>query len=989
MVALLRLILLFALLVQSPLLFAQEKCGTVSYQESLKKRNLVLSDEAFEQWLSEKISKNKLNATARTAGPPYVIPVVVHVIHNGEPVGVGTNISNTQIQSQIKVLNEDFQRLNDDATQTPPVFASVAAGMQIEFVLAKQDPEGLATNGIVRVQGTKNGWTSEDNYELKAQSYWPAEDYLNVWVCDLVDELVGYAQLPQSDIVGGLEDSQINRLTDGVVVWYRAFGSVADGAFSLDPSFNRGRTATHEVGHFFGLRHIWGDDSGLCSGTDFVNDTPNQSGSTNGCPSHPNSDPCGGIKMFQNYMDYTNDACMNLFTAGQVNRMIAILDNSPRRESLTTSRGAQVPVSVANDLGIRRVVRPGVSQCETSFKPALELRNYGTNTITSAQVIMRLNGAAVETKTFTLSLQPFQVTTLEFSTVNLTPGDGVIEFEILTTNGGADGYAANNIRAVSFDVPETVTTPFAESFNTFPPGWQVENPDGLTTWAVVNAPRETPNNTAIALVNYNYTAGEYDALISPVFSLANANTALLRFDVAYARRSGRSDELKVLVLTDCEDLRDGNEVYTKSGAILATAGTFAGSFVPSSTSQWREELIDLSAYLGQAYVRLAFVGVSGGGNNIYLDDISMATSDFENLALKQIVSPSFVTCDNNPPLLLRIQNAGSPIEAFSVQVKNGATTIKSTNLVNLSFTSGAEQTFDLGPISLQQGPNNLTVELSSPNGTVDVIPQDNILSVTIIVDATEDRAPLRERFESPSGWILGTPTGGMSWEKITTNFGTSVYFNAFDNTLPGQEAWLVSPVLDFSAATDPSLSFNLSHRTVLNRKEELTLMVSTDCGNTYEPFTVSYNSSARASEWTPQSTSDWQLISVPLPSLAGEEDVRLALVVTNRNGNNMYIDNIEIFTTIEPLFEPVDPYTIYGYAKDEETLAITFNLERRQDVRYSIVDLSGRFHADGILFDALNQTYPLELESELAPGIYVVRVTVDGRFISKKILIKK
>ncbi|HCW08707.1 MAG TPA: hypothetical protein DGG95_15215, partial [Cytophagales bacterium] len=255
----------------------------------------------------------------------------------GEPLGTGTNIPDDQILSQINVLNEDFNRLNADTINTPAEFKSRAGQMNIQFSLAQQDPNGNTSNGITRTLGTKTSWTINDNDELKSLSYWPAENYLNIWVCNLTDYL-GFTQLPISTLPG-LENTSRNRLTDGTIIWYKAFGK---GNFNLEPGYNLGRTTTHEAGHFFGLRHIWGDVNG-CDGTDYIDDTPPQNGSTAGCPVHPQKEcPSDNpvAKMFQNYLDYTDDACMNLFTRDQATRMEVVLENSPRRFSLLLKTNA-------------------------------------------------------------------------------------------------------------------------------------------------------------------------------------------------------------------------------------------------------------------------------------------------------------------------------------------------------------------------------------------------------------------------------------------------------------------------------------------------------------------------------------------------------------------------------------------------------------------------------------------------------------------------
>ncbi|MEQ9591569.1 MAG: hypothetical protein RLN86_03170, partial [Cyclobacteriaceae bacterium] len=228
-------------------LLAQERCATVEYEKKRSQQFQQLENSTqFENWMQEKLSEPRLQSfgTQGTQAATYTIPVVFHIIHNGEAIGTGTNISDAQVLSQVSVLNKDFQRLNADASQTPSEFLSVAGSLDIEFILAKQDPEGLATTGINRVQGTQTQWALADNAEFKALSYWPSEDYMNIWIINFVDpsNFIGYAQLPQSSILPGLENSSSNALTDGVVIHYKDIGSIDDGPFDLDPQFNKGRT---------------------------------------------------------------------------------------------------------------------------------------------------------------------------------------------------------------------------------------------------------------------------------------------------------------------------------------------------------------------------------------------------------------------------------------------------------------------------------------------------------------------------------------------------------------------------------------------------------------------------------------------------------------------------------------------------------------------------------------------------------------------------
>lgn len=248
------------------------------------------------------------------------IPVVVHVVYNTP----AQNISDAQIQSQIAVLNEDFRKLNTDVSNTPDEFAPLTADIGIEFFLATVDPEGNPTNGITRTATDKKKFGTNDNIKRSAKGGkdpWPTDKYLNLWsgnISFILGELLGYAQFPGGDPA-----------TDGVVINSKYFGR---GGSAIAP-FNGGRTATHEVGHWLNLRHIWGD--GGCGASDFVDDTPDAASEYYGCPAYPQAS-CGASNMFMNFMDYVDDNCMVMFSQGQKERMLALFAPGGARESFVT-----------------------------------------------------------------------------------------------------------------------------------------------------------------------------------------------------------------------------------------------------------------------------------------------------------------------------------------------------------------------------------------------------------------------------------------------------------------------------------------------------------------------------------------------------------------------------------------------------------------------------------------------------------------------------
>ena len=329
------LFLLFCLLLFGSTLKSQHQINRCATHERIVERlkehpEDIVNREAIERFTENWISHQSAN---KKSSGTITIPVVIHVVYKTS----AENISDAQIQSQLDVLNKDYRRLNTDTTLTPQPFKSLAADCEIEFCLATQDPNGHLTTGITRKLTTINFIGNTSKYYLSAsggEDIWNHNAYLNIWVCNIDGGgTLGFAWPPGNT---GAQD-------DGVVIDYRYFGTLGKS-----PPYHLGRTVTHEVGHFFNLEHIWGDESG-CIGTDNVADTPNQGAEDYDCPTFPvSTDPCTpsfpGI-MFMNYMDYSDDNCMNMFTKGQKQRMVAAV-NGPRI-SLQASKGCQTPSSIA------------------------------------------------------------------------------------------------------------------------------------------------------------------------------------------------------------------------------------------------------------------------------------------------------------------------------------------------------------------------------------------------------------------------------------------------------------------------------------------------------------------------------------------------------------------------------------------------------------------------------------------------------------------
>lgn len=356
----------FLLLLIGASLAAQRNCGSMEHlheqiQQSPEMRQRRADSE-------ERIQKLLAEPRAKTV---ITIPVVFHIIHNGDAVGVDENLSDALISAQLAQMNADFSLSNADVSSIPMAFLPLAANTSIQFCLAASTPDCQPTNGINRVNGGQATWTrSQIQNTLKPNTIWDRDEYLNIWTVVFnasENGLLGYAQFP-----GG------PAATDGVVVTYTSVGSLAlpnpDGG-----DYDSGRTMTHEIGHWLNLYHIWGDDendANTCAGSDLVSDTPNQAVASGGCPNFPQVSCANGPNgdMFMNYMDYSDDDCLNMFSVGQGDRMYVVLDGGDR-STLANSPGCLPPGicycdAASNDLAanekIGNIVFSDIAQASSS-----------------------------------------------------------------------------------------------------------------------------------------------------------------------------------------------------------------------------------------------------------------------------------------------------------------------------------------------------------------------------------------------------------------------------------------------------------------------------------------------------------------------------------------------------------------------------------------------------------------------------------------------
>jgi hypothetical protein len=976
-----------------------EKCAA-SHLESLQEEKLGFygSKEYFESWMQTKVKerRERPSSQSRITEDIKLIPVVVHVIHTGTEIGVEANISVAQIESQIQSLNEDFRRLNPDATDTPSEFLGVAADTRIEFVLAKQDPRGLPTDGINRVVGPQNSYHPNDASLIGQLALWSPDEYLNIWVVPLQNPFIGYASFPISNLPG-LSFPPNSIETDGVTVDYRYFGQ-GDAAVAG----SRGRTLTHEVGHFFGLRHIWGD--GNCNADDFVDDTPNQDGPNTICRPSPRV-TCNSRDMVENYMDYTTDVCMNIFTIGQAERMDVVLANSPRRASLVNNRATIEPVLEENDLGIERLVNPQDFICDLSVEPEIIIFNAGSNLISSAQLEIRNNNNQIQTLNVSLELNTGDTATIKFNSFTLNAGSNVFEANILEVNGTTDPNPINNTLTSNPTLQPEINLPYAFVTEEFDNSWTIDNPDGELTWEVFPLTIDGQVQETIRIQNYEYDAnGALDFFVSPQINLAEFPNAQLTFKMAHApyNAQGFEDFLIVAISTDCGNTFEIIEApYLKGRSFLQTSEPTLNEFIPTRESQFRTEVVNLAPFAEFGNVRLAFINRNGFGNNIYLKDIEILPEETlrYDVQLTELVSPTPISNGNHDNESILLINTGNlPVSGFIFRRSTNNSPRQSFIARGQSLDPG-DSTLVTLPNSTRDGNNRLNYTLDFPNFDQNEREPINI-NRFVLIDRENISTPWRQNFNntiSINPWLSINPERNQtSWQLTQLQTGSSAN-NVVRLELNGETIsntyWLGSPMFDLRNSSQAALFFDRAAGQV-GPETNLSVYASNDGGVNYtEVLKKSGQELATVSSGNPNpnSPSDYVRDYVNLSDFAGGNNsmVRVAIVVESGLEENspVFINNVELFLSANP--EPVDPGSgnaILYPNPANQLFNIVFNLQRFENVNIQIFSPTGALVHDVNYPNTLNQTYTFSAQN-FSKGLFIVKITSVSVVETKKLFI--
>lgn len=822
------------LLSQPQSVFAQSeeliRCYSVEHYAEQKAKDPTLpSISEFEEWLAPLVEAQKKEMAAKGSNI-ITIPCVVHVLHNGEPVGTAPNITDAQAISQIEVMNEDFGRTNPDADQTRAEFLDVAADLEIRFVMAQTDPDGKATNGVNHVNIGQDGATRDDlEGTIKPNTIWDATRYLNMWSLEFAspdDNLLGYAQFPDDSGVSGVpSSSDANReKTDGVVIRYNSFGTKnhPDAAtFLLDAPYDLGRTATHEVGHWVGLRHTWGDMLGCsslplsispvtpptgcsCTVDDFCEDTPNSDLANYGCSLNKSSvcEVAVTTDQIENYMDYTNDECMNMFTLDQKARALTVMANSPRRKELKDSPALFPPGAYIVFPETKNTVLEG-SDCNAtqSIEVTLAISNPASD---AATVTLVTGGTATQGDDYTLSTSSVdfaanstdpQTITIELSQDFASEGNETIEItidEVTTTGDALKGFAKtvytltitdDDLEPMRAGIAEGATIHSTDFESTS--GWTEQGQFGSVNWTEgTNASVLLSAGTGgSAFITLDGLTASYDQLttsgsryVSPVIDTRGITNMTISFDYAAA---GEQDTGGTYDFGSFQYSTDGSTFKTVGDPlVLQTSSTLFTATIPADAENSQ------TLYLA---LRWDNDNLLGDVSSIAVDNVLLTGSVKGPVDIATAVSTTATTAgiannetvyfyDENNQVIAAIEGSSEDLGCTNMMIQS---TGESTNITQTNLgtnVQAASKTVTLSP-EANGSSAAYTVHLYYTQAEIDKWIADlGASGVTVTID--DFKIFKTDNTDASAATIENTKVADTTYESYDVNGNTGYRFSA-------------------------------------------------------------------------------------------------------------------------------------------------------------------------------------------------------------------
>ena len=919
-------------------------------------KNNPQSRAILEKNKSAQLSANNTNENEKTASI-ITIPVVVHLLLSSADQAL---VTEADVIWQINKMNEDYAGTNADSTNGGS-FYSVRGHSQIRFCLARQDVHGNPSNGINRITSSITEFTTSNVSKLKHASScgteaWDPARYLNIWVAHS-SSILGIATFPG---VGPEEEQGIAISLDGF----------SNNPAYVKTTFNRGRTMVHEVAHYLGLYHIWGDEGG-CTNSDFrqlpgncliagsdivgasddllVGDTPNQGGPTTGCISGERTDVCTSTSpgiQYQNFMDYTDDACYSMFTNLQAKRMEYVLNNC--RPLLGNSIGCIPVPQFANDVAITSILNPGQGSCgvtgNTSFcsgtaiSPVVEVTNFGAATIKSLQFTIQVDGAATLPFKWMGLLKPYETIQILLPSISaVAAGTHVLKIEVEYPNGMIDEKKINNVLSQAFVVDGGLITKLNEGFegNIFPPtGWRIINEDNAVTWEkYAGAGYNSSSSARINIYNYK-VKNSVDLLVAPSIQISNKDSIRVSFQLAHASYYSPDfgpDTLELVFSTDCGLTWKNFGNYKKwSNGLdknnLATSSSNINDFIPTTADQWRLEKVSMAlpSTGSSSQMLIAWKSTSMFGNNIYIDDViiegvklvphdAAATriNNFSPKICQSIANPEFVFANAGTDTLRSLQinfvidNGGLNTTSWTGNLPPGVNAFISLKNINLG---GA-------------GKHLITYYTSEPNGLIDGNKRNDTLLFAYEVFAVQPLTYREENFSSPlfppTGWSINNPDQDVTWQRNSTvgkKGAGSAWLNNFYNKTQNRFDDLVTPNFSYDNIDSVFFTFQMASAAQASgtfSTDTLTVLLSKDCGNSFIPVykkwgdslqTINDPTYPRSIEFFPMFNAQWRKDSVNLGTYLSlsESHFQLLFRLQENYGNNIFIDDVTLYTKTLP-----------------------------------------------------------------------------------------